>query len=61
MTAETEATAAAPDAHPGALDPHASETMPARARTQAAPAATLTQIRVLTTRTCEVGAYELDA
>src|SRR5512143_3511045 len=58
VTAATEDAAAAPDAHAGTLMPHASANMPERARTHAAPAATLTQIRVFTRKVVS-GGYEI--
>ncbi len=61
VTAATDAAAATPDVHEGACAPHASASMPARARTHAEIAATLTQIRVLTTRGVLAGSYEIDA
>src|SRR5690349_1527984 len=50
VTATTDEAAAAPDAHAGTCAPHASASMPARARTHEATAVRLIQIRVLTTR-----------
>jgi hypothetical protein len=61
VTAATDAAAAAPDAHAGACAPQASASMPARARTHAAPAVRLIQIRVLPTRTSVSGGYEIGA
>src|SRR5688500_20371365 len=61
VTAMTDVAAAAPDAHPETFAPHANATMPARASTQAEPAARLTQIRGFTTRAVVVGAYGIDA
>src|SRR5690348_235001 len=48
VTAATDATAAAPEAHAGAFAPQASATMPARASSHAVTAVTLSQIRVFT-------------
>ena len=50
VTAATDAAAAAPDVHEGTFAPQASASIPARARTHAATAVRLTQIRDFTTR-----------
>src|SRR5688572_3661383 len=49
-TAATDASAATPEAHTGALAPQASANMPTKASTHAATAVPLTQIRAFTTR-----------